>query len=72
MIYRMVNQFLEIWFQQLDAWIRFYERLPDAEHRMIFIISTREMMQGFLDTLEILETEPLNNLTPIDEEKQMN
>jgi len=68
MIYRMINQFLEIWFQNLDSWIAFYERMPDEEHKMSFIFATREMMLSFLDTLEMLETEPLNNL-PLEEEK---
>lgn len=70
MIYRMINQFLEIWFQNLDAWVMFYRRLPDDEHKMSFILATKEMMEGFLDTLEEIEFEPMNNLTPIQEEKE--
>lgn len=68
MIFRMVNQFLEIWFQNLDAWIMYYQRMPDDEHKMAFIAATREMMEGFLSALEEIETDPLNNLPFMDEE----
>lgn len=72
-IYRTVNQFLEIWFQHLDAWSHFYARLESFEQRMIFVEATKEMMHSFISTLEsldIIETEALNNLPPIQEEKQ--
>lgn len=62
MIYRMVNQFLEIWFQNLDSWLMFYLRCPDIEHKQALIEATKEMMLGFLDAIEQIETEPLNNL----------
>jgi len=62
MIYRMVNQFLEIWFQNLDAWLMFYMRMPDLEHKMALIAATREMMEGFLSTLEELEIDPISDL----------
>lgn len=58
----MVNQFLEIWFQNLDSWLMFYGRMPDDEHRLAFILATREMMQGFLDAIEAIEIDALNNL----------
>lgn len=58
----MVNQFLEVWFQNLDAWLMFYLRMPDDEHRLAFILATREMMLGFLDAIEAIETDALNNL----------
>lgn len=50
----------------------FYLRMPDWEHQVVLIESTREMMLGFLSTLEELECEPLNNLEPIEEEKTEN
>jgi hypothetical protein len=59
MIYRMINTFLEVWFQNLDAWLKFYERMPDLEHKVALIQATREMMNGFLESIEILETEAL-------------
>lgn len=68
MIYRMINQFLEIWFQNLDSWVMFYRRMPDDEHRMALIQATREMMQGFLDAIEEIELDALNNL-PTEESK---
>jgi len=58
----MVNQFLEIWFQNLDAWLMFYMRMPDLEHKMALIAATREMMEGFLSTLEELEIDPISDL----------
>jgi len=70
MIYRMINQFLEIWFQNLDSWIGFYMRMPDDEHKMAFIASTREMMLGFLEALEEIECDPLSNLPFIDDTTQ--
>lgn len=69
MIYRIINQFLESWFQSLDAWLMFYIRMQDLEHKIALIQSTREMMEGFLSTIEELETEALLNLPPIEEEK---
>jgi hypothetical protein len=65
----MINQFLEIWFQNLDAWIGFYLRMPDDEHRLAFIIATREMMVDFLQQIEEIELDASNNLPPIEEEK---
>lgn len=62
MIYRTVNQFLEIWFQNLDSWLAFYNRMPDIEHKIALIQATREMMSGFLDALEELETDALYQL----------
>lgn len=62
MIYRMINQFLEIWFQNLDAWLAFYRQMPDLEHKVALIQATREMMRGFLDSIETLETEALFEL----------
>jgi hypothetical protein len=55
----MINTFLEVWFQNLDAWLKFYERMPDLEHKVALIQATREMMNGFLESIEILETEAL-------------
>lgn len=65
----MVNQFLEIWFQNLDSWLMFYIRCPDIEHKTALIEATKEMMMGFLDAIESIETEPLNNME-LGEEKQ--
>jgi len=62
MIYRMINTFLEVWFQNLDAWLGFYVRMPDLEHKVALIEATKEMMNGFLTTIEELETEALFQL----------
>lgn len=62
MIYRTVNQFLEVWFQCLDAWLQFYQRMPDLEHKVILIQATREMMNGFLDSIAEIESDALNQL----------
>jgi len=69
MIYRVINQFLETWFQSLDAWLMFYQRMPDLEHKVALIEATRQMMLGFLDTIEQLECDPTSNLFTITEEK---
>lgn len=62
MIYRVINQFLEMWFQSLDSWLMFYVRMPDLQHKVALIQATREMMNGFLDTIETLEQEALFEL----------
>lgn len=66
----MINQFLEIWFQNLDAWLMFYARMPDIEHKVAFVLATKEMMNGFLEALEEIEGDPMNNLEPIQETKE--
>jgi hypothetical protein len=33
--------------------------MPDLEHKVALIQATREMMNGFLESIEILETEAL-------------
>lgn len=58
----MVDQFLEIWFQNLDSWLMLYRQMPDDEHRLAFILATREMLLGFLDAIEAIEIDALNNL----------
>lgn len=63
-----IQTFLDIWFQHIDAWLQLYTNMPNIEDKVILIEATREMVQGFLDALEAIETEPLNNL-PIIEEK---
>lgn len=40
----------------------FYHRMPDLEHKVALIQATREMMTGFLDALEEIETDAMNNL----------
>lgn len=62
MLYRMTNNFLEVWFQQLDAWVMFYHRLPDDEHRLAMVQHTRELLSTFMDYMEEWECDALNNL----------
>lgn len=69
MVYNTVFEFLQTWFQALENWLAFYQSLPEWEDRAALIIATREMMEGFLEALQALETEPLNNLASISEEK---
>lgn len=65
-----VQQFLDIWFQHIDAWLQLYSSMPDIEDKVVLIEATREMVQGFLDALETIETDPLNNLPPIEEKDE--
>lgn len=48
----------------------FYGRMPDLEHKVALIQATREMMQGFLDSMEELETDALYQLRENEEFKQ--
>lgn len=68
-MYRMVNHFLEVWFQNMDSWIAFYVRQPDLEHKLILIQSTREMLIGFLASIEEMESEAMFMLR--DEEEKV-
>lgn len=66
MLYRIANQFLEIWYQSLDSWMVFLLRCPSKEDKEMFRDVTIEMMENFIETLRQLD---LTNLETIEETK---
>lgn len=65
MIYRMMNQFFETWYQNLDAWIAFYGRLSDVGDKRAFIAGTKEILVMLIETLDSFE----RDLQSFEEEK---
>jgi len=52
MIYRMANQFLEMWFQNRDSWYAFYCALDTDSAREALVESTYIIMVQFINEIK--------------------